>query len=70
MEWIDVHAKLPHIEERVLVCDGGWIEICTFGKNYRTGFGSFFDEQNETIILYPTHWMPLPNTPMSTRRTT
>ncbi len=57
-KWISVKDKLPKDDEYVL----------TYSKDHRPhqqiGFYSTFSEQwLQTSSAYPSHWMPLPESP-------
>jgi hypothetical protein len=64
-EWISTDSYLPNDQEIVLICDAisGFITLGRFEKeeNY---FGMMYMEEIENDS-YPTHWMPLPNPPIS-----
>lgn len=49
-DWISVKDRLPEIKQEILV----------FGEP-----GIFIDEYNGDMVVWATHWMPLPEPPES-----
>ncbi len=67
MSWISIKDKLPELNQRIIIYEDGFIEICKYkfepvwGNKKRA---SFIDEQDEQPSeCFPTHWMPLPELP-------
>lgn len=74
--WIDVEKELPAFDTEVLVFDDGEVHIAYYTKldNDAPKKGQpdvyhiwedarRFDDGEVPLMIYPTHWMPLPAPP-------
>ena len=64
MNWISVKNKLPEEYSAVLVTDGKEIFIGHYEMwSSKRGTQEFWRTEQEELIDFITHWMPLPSLP-------
>jgi hypothetical protein len=64
--WISVSSKKPPKAKPILLCNGNWICIGYYRKNYKLktiNEPQWSEENGEYIFNEPTHWQPLPKMP-------
>lgn len=58
-EWIPVSERLPEKDNRILMCEGVWVELWRYNEDKRIWINQLWTE------YFPTHWqyLPLPYNP-------
>ena len=65
MKWISVEDKFPNHQQTVLISVGEVVGLASF--NQTLGFPTLYFGSQETFDHRVTHWMPLPNPPITNK---
>lgn len=69
-DWIDVNDRLPNDNQHIIIyCDGAFVLVAQYREDEFYDAVQDGDEYFETVSRCVTHWMPLPEPPLTTQST-